>query len=348
MRGASGPGDSAPRAGRRRRLCVQAAALLLVLGWPVCGSEDSEGRVAARDPGLDRRGAAVHTPGGAVKVMNVGALRPHERLLSVVRDANISLGQVTPQDAGSDAKTQTPRTSQRQPGRQRRGLQSSALRMLNDLARLFLPRAATLPRVHAEFQSQGRGAGHRPGGWAETYICLLHRAQQNLRAERLRQEALERTEQGDAQRELSTCQSHLSQIQENLIRATQDKSAIGQSLRAWQRREEQMRGLSTESLSDSQAKEASESAANVKRLQADRLRIETHVRGLQVLNVVASVPCPRQCVCIVAHCDVIHYVLSLHLDKLHMGCAGSGKAGSDTVCPDGMARSAGGEGRIAS
>ena len=99
--------------------------MLLVLGWPVCGSEDSEGRVAVRapDPGLDRRGASGHTPGGgAAEVIRVGALRPHEWLQSVVRDANISLGQVTPRDAGSDAKTQTPRASQRQPGRQRRGL----------------------------------------------------------------------------------------------------------------------------------------------------------------------------------------------------------------------------------
>jgi hypothetical protein len=348
MHGASGSRDSAPRAGRRRRLRVQAAVLLLVLGWPVCGSEDSdslksepaqapahrghvragadvaeeqeellgysvkelgyeiggdddpevralmdvfseEGRVAARapDPGLDRRGAAGPTPGGAAEVMNVGALRPHERLLS--------LGQVseTPQHAGSDAKTQTPRASQRQPGRQRRGLQSSALRMLNDLARLFVPREATLPRVYAEFQSQRRGAENMPGGWAETYICLLYRTHQNLRAERLRQESLERTEQGDAQRELSACQSHLSQIQETLIKATQDKIAIGPSLRALQRREEQWRGMSPESPSNSQAQEAS--AANVKRLQADRLRSETHVRGLQVLCVVSSFPCPRQC-----------------------------------------------------
>jgi len=344
MRGACGPGGSTPGAGRQRPVRVPALALLLLLlllGWPVCGSEESEGRTVVRPPqhegaapGLDGRGAAGPTPGGAAAVMLARLRHPASGTL--------------PSSAGADAATmQAPSAVRRQPSRQRRGLQSNALRMLHDLAQLVLPRAATLPRVHAEVQAQRKSAEHAPGGWAEAYICLLHRTQRELRAERLREEELERKEQGNAQDQISACRSRLSQIQEALVQATRDKTAIGRSLRKWQQMDlqgpgEESRGTSPQSPRDIDAEP--DAATTVQRLQADRLRSETHVRGLQVLLAFRLHHIPHSVFGIVVGTTVSACILWLLPDKLLLGCAGAGKASSDTLRPDDMARSAGAEG----
>jgi len=272
---------------RSKHFALICITVLFVLGCPLCGSEDSDSESNQRTWG-DLRAARLHEEGSPIVASVVAKLR-RTALAAKSGSAAVQTTRssgVKP-DADADALLQRNLDTHRQLGR--RGLHSSALLMLHNLAELVLPRSkATVHRVFAESNEQNSGV------WAETYLCLLHEVHQGLRAERSRQEEIELEEDGAVRSEMSKCHSDLSQIQKSLIQETEDNVAIRHSLRVWQRigqgLSENLRTASAGASSDSEAK----ATANIKRLKADRLRNDLNARGLQVFFLLVPCRCGRR------------------------------------------------------
>lgn len=273
----------------RTRMTVWAVLVLCVCGWPLCGSEDSE----TSQPTLGglsadrlRQGKSVSRSVAAM----VGQLRqdsPEGRSGSGAVPSTMSLD--THGDTGSNAPMRAPVSSRRHSTR--RGLQSSALRMLNNLAEFVLPQSgAKLSGIFAKMSGQQRSGGgkRRLKGWAELYVCHLHNLHEGLSASRLREEELERKENGEVRSEIRVCRSELAQIQKKLANVVQDAAAIGHSLRVWQRIGQ---GLESRETSSSSSDSVAKAAANVQRLKSERLGNELDARALQAQEKLARIRC---------------------------------------------------------
>ena len=296
MWGPSGPIRFAFRPGTMK---VSAAVLLCVLGWPLCGSQDSEDMswnstwektggnhpigVASR-PG---KVSAVLTQLRDTAIGSSGSAQIPGKLSSGVKILAPKSPNATLQKAGasrilvyatSNAALQMPSASQ---GRtRRRGLQSSALRTLRNFAELVLPQTlAILPRVFTEMVAQKGDEREEQefASWFEAYVCLLHKAQRRLDDERMWHAELEQKENATMQSDMRQCRSDLARIQQRRATAAQDAAAILHNLRVWQR----IRSSSAESTSDSE--ERARADGHIHRLKAEQLRHSLDTRGLEVL-----------------------------------------------------------------
>jgi hypothetical protein len=296
MWGPSGPIRFAFRPGTMK---VSAAVLLCVLGWPLCGSQDSEDMswnstwektggnhpigVASR-PG---KVSAVLTQLRDTAIGSSGSAQIPGKLSSGVKILAPKSPNATLQKAGasrilvyatSNAALQMPSASQ---GRtRRRGLQSSALRTLRNFAELVLPQTlAILPRVFTEMVAQKGDEREEQefASWFEAYVCLLHKAQRRLDDERMWHAELEQKENATMQSDMRQCRSDLARIQQRRATAAQDAAAILHNLRLWQR----IQSSSAESTSDSE--ERARADGHIQRLKAEQLRHSLDTRGLEVL-----------------------------------------------------------------
>ena len=270
----AGPARAREVRWRGARVGLWVAVLLCMVGWPQCSSQAQDGSQQAR---VERQSQET-------------VLEPaHSRVAAMV-----SLLRQTARDTGS--VTQSPLPSSQQLGISaapastpfgrpggRRGLQSRALRMLEDLAALVLPNAAMRPTAVAPRPVGGVASQfRRSGGWVDTYVCLLNMARDGLHAERLRQEGFEKGEDGERRTELDTCRSGLDQIERDLDAALQDRAAIAHSLGVWERIGQLIDGQSLEAEAEARHDVQAKATTNVDRLRADRRQNDLNIRGLKV------------------------------------------------------------------
>ena len=274
----------------RRRSCTGCASVLCVLAvlvLPLCGSLGAEDARGASAEFSDDRPPS-NSAGRAEIVGKVARLRRSDSH-AAGRQAAAAAAEANTSTSFAEAHSSTglPRPSEHVPNtvvrlKGRRGLESGALRMLRNLATLVLPYTRAQPS--RRWRDNAKGVG----GWAETYLCLLNRVQEGLRAERASVEDREHVTDAERKSTIQGCRAELAQIHRAIADASRTSAAMDHSMRVWQRISrgpDHRRGGSGGSLVD----DGSKANAIVERLKADRLQNAFAIRSLQVMLCV--MPC---------------------------------------------------------
>ena len=212
----------------RIRSKVCAFVLIFVLGWPLCGTQGSEDSQPAWGEILRH-----HKHAGESGLVDAPAIHEQlRRFLTADNDAQItqSLGSAR---HGSDEYSHPNRKHKfvSKVRKRSRSLPSGALRMLSNLAELVTQHGGRSAKQRGTTLDEGVDVN----GWVQNYVCMLHRVEEGLRAERVRAEEFEDRERDKN----SDCRKALLKIQRNLKSVVQENAAIDQRLymlQVWKRK----------------------------------------------------------------------------------------------------------------